>query len=211
MNHRKQKWKWTNLSRAQKDNINADKRALRVRKREMKKIGPPTAIQLDYATVLNKISEDLNRPLVMQEIDAIKGNLRRNLFVQKFFEYNCNASAACVVTGISRGTFNQWLGAFPEFSEAITEAHDAVLDFAEAQLIKNIGDGKETSLIFFLCNKGKGRGWQSVNRMSGPTIKAMKFTIEDAATGKRPTRKRIASTVSSDKPVSISAELIEAS
>jgi len=201
------KRKYSELSRREKDELNAKKRARRKRKR-MKEIVPdvPSYVEPDYDSILHKLQVDLGRPLRSPEVDAIKSNVRREHFIIMFFRYNCNVSAACISTGISRGTYYQWLERYPEFREAVTEANEALLDFAEEQLIKNIKAGKETSLFFYLCNKGKHRGWESINRMSGPKIKSLKFTLIDANTDKRPTRKRIASTVSGDQAVSISAE-----
>jgi hypothetical protein len=40
-----------------------------------------------------------------------------------------------------------------------------MIDIAESQLFQNLRKGKETSLFFYLCNKGKGRGWQSINKI----------------------------------------------
>lgn len=200
--------KYSDMTDAEKKERNAQRRAARQRKK-MLKTGDdvPVHIEPDYKSIIHSLQMELNRPLNSAEIEAVKSNARRNVFVQMFLKFNCNVAAACIATGISRSTYGIWLEKYPEFREAVTESQEALLDFAEEQLIKNIAAGKETSLIFYLCNKGKVRGWQSVNRMTGPTIKAMKFTLIDAKTGREPTRKRIASTVSGDSAVQISTEL----
>lgn len=70
-----------------------------------------------------------------------------------------NVSNACKSVGIARETFYRWLKEDPEFKEKADEVDEANLDFAETVLLKNIRDGKETSLIFFLKTKGKHRGY----------------------------------------------------
>lgn len=70
-----------------------------------------------------------------------------------------NVSATCREIGITRQTFYRWLKEDPKFAEKATEVDESNVDFAETALLKNIKDGKETSLIFFLKTKGKSRGY----------------------------------------------------
>ena len=59
--------------------------------------------------------------------------------------------------GISRKCWYLWLKEHPDFAEAIEEAKEALIDRAETQIYKNILQGKETSLLFFLMNRAGDR------------------------------------------------------
>lgn len=70
-----------------------------------------------------------------------------------------NISATCREMGISRETFYRWCRTDKKFSKAVDDILESNIDFAESMLLKNIREGKETSLIFFLKTKGKNRGY----------------------------------------------------
>lgn len=61
--------------------------------------------------------------------------------------------------GISRTQLYRLINAHPTVKEALDDAREEMKDFAEAQLFKNIRDGKETSLIFYLKTQAKDRGY----------------------------------------------------
>ena len=106
-----------------------------------------------------------------------KTDIRKKLFLEAFERAACNITLASKNTDIDRGTYYHWMEKDPKFKKAV-EAHQASLvDIAESQLFKNLRDGKETSLFFFLCNKGKGRGWQSINKIENHVNVADKITI----------------------------------
>lgn len=60
---------------------------------------------------------------------------------------------------IHRSTFYRWMQEDEEFAKQVQEIQDITLDFAEAQLFKQIKDGNTTATIFYLKTKGKGRGY----------------------------------------------------
>jgi len=66
---------------------------------------------------------------------------------------------ACKQAGIGRTTFYEWCKADQEFKKLVDEIESVALDFVESQLFKNIGAGKEASLIFYLKTKGRKRGY----------------------------------------------------
>jgi len=66
---------------------------------------------------------------------------------------------ACKQAGIGRTTFYEWCKVDKEFKKQVDEIESIALDFAESQLFKNIGAGKEASLIFYLKTKGRKRGY----------------------------------------------------
>jgi hypothetical protein len=60
---------------------------------------------------------------------------------------------------IHRSTFYRWLQEDEEFAKEVAEVQDITLDFAEAQLLKQIQGGNTTATIFYLKTKGKERGY----------------------------------------------------
>jgi len=68
-------------------------------------------------------------------------------------------STACKNVGINRDTHYDWLKADPSYASAVAELDNVVLDFAESQLHKQVGDGDTTAIIFLLKCKGKKRGY----------------------------------------------------
>lgn len=60
---------------------------------------------------------------------------------------------------ITRMTLWKWMQASPELKEALIQAKEKAVDFAESQLFQNIKEGKEASLIFFLKTQAKHRGY----------------------------------------------------
>ena len=71
----------------------------------------------------------------------------------------CNVSAACKMFGISRRTFYNWYEKDEEFRQEIDDSNESITDMVETQLLKNIREGKENSIIFYLKTKGKNRGY----------------------------------------------------
>jgi len=90
---------------------------------------------------------------------------KKGLFIGQFEAAGCNISACCKAINIDRKTYYNWLKNDPEFSTQCSDCEEELIDLAESQLFKNITTGNVTSLIFFLCNKGKHRGWQSVSQI----------------------------------------------
>ena len=94
-----------------------------------------------------------------------KTDMRKKAFLEAFERSACNISLASKATNLDRGTYYQWMEKDAKFREAVAAHEDSMIDIAESQLFKNLRSGKETSLFFYLCNKGKGRGWQSINKI----------------------------------------------
>ena len=67
---------------------------------------------------------------------------------------------ACKKAGnISRSTYYRYMREDEEFAQAVEDIKEAQIDYVEGQLIKNISDGRETSIIFYLKSKAKERGY----------------------------------------------------
>jgi len=76
---------------------------------------------------------------------------------------------ACKSVGISRRTFYTWKLEDNDFKKAVEDIENIALDFAESHLHKNIKKGKESSTIFYLKTKGRGRGYIEKKEMDVTT------------------------------------------
>ena len=92
------------------------------------------------------------------EPKKVKGRLK-NALLNAYDKSMGNVSSACRTVNVSRETFYRFKREDPVFSERVTEIDESNLDFAETILLKNIREGKEASLIFFLKTKGRDRGY----------------------------------------------------
>jgi hypothetical protein len=74
------------------------------------------------------------------------------------------------VLNCSVSTVTNYIDRYKRLQQVEREVVEEQLDFAEAQLIKNIKDGKEASLFFFLKCKGKQRGYveKQIVESTGP-------------------------------------------
>jgi hypothetical protein len=68
-------------------------------------------------------------------------------------------SAACKEVGISRTMFYEYCKTDPEFKRAVDDIYEIQTDFVENQLLKNIKNGDNAAIIFYLKYKGKKRGY----------------------------------------------------
>ena len=85
-------------------------------------------------------------------------------FLRHYEAKACNISQACKASGIGRTTFYGWKKDFPVFAEQCDEIEKSLIDYTESKLLKNIKDGKETSIFFFLCNRAPER-WKHIQRI----------------------------------------------
>jgi hypothetical protein len=77
-------------------------------------------------------------------------------------------TTACKIVGIARQTHYEWMREDEDYAAACRSIDDLVLDFAESQLHKQIGNGEVSSTIFYLKTKGKKRGYVERQEISGP-------------------------------------------
>lgn len=88
-----------------------------------------------------------------------KGDNLKKKFLEVYESKACNISATCKSLSIKRQWYYDNIKKDNKFAEECKMIEEGLIDFAESALIKNIKDGKETSLIFFLKCKGKDRGY----------------------------------------------------
>lgn len=68
-------------------------------------------------------------------------------------------STACKAFPMSRTTHYEWYNTSPLYRKAVDDLSDYALDFAESQLLRQIGRGEVSATIFYLKTKGKKRGY----------------------------------------------------
>lgn len=145
-----------------------------------KKEQPPKTVDVKnnetFLEQVKYIEQKLGRKLQGNEREDLKREVRQQIFLHHFFK-TCNITTACICTGISRSQFSTWMKLYPEFKESVEEVREAELDLAEDMLMRNVKAGKETSIIFFLCNRGRHRNWQSVNKIKLQGDKNRTYTI----------------------------------
>jgi hypothetical protein len=70
-------------------------------------------------------------------------------------------SDSCKECKISRLSFYNLVNSDEEFANAVKEIEDDTLDFVEGKLFKRIAEGSDSSIFFYLNNKGKRRGYNT--------------------------------------------------
>jgi hypothetical protein len=110
-------------------------------------------------------------------MDTIK---KKEEFLEAYESKANNVSLACKAVGISRQTYYNWLTDDPAFSSEVKNIDEAMLDYAETALYKQIKDGNTTSLIFYLKTKGKKRGYVERTEIAGADgAEPIRITIID--------------------------------
>ncbi len=99
----------------------------------------------------------------------------KDQFLEVFASKLGNVSKACEATNVSRRTFYNWLKE-EEFSSKVDDVREGLIDFAEAQLLSNIKDGKTAEILFYLKNKGKKRGY--IERQEVETVGENMFEVK---------------------------------
>jgi len=84
---------------------------------------------------------------------------KQKKFLKAFEATLGNVSKACDELKINRATYYYWIKTNDVFKQTVEEIENKNIDFAETMLLKNIRDGKESSIFFYLKCKGKDRGY----------------------------------------------------
>jgi len=96
---------------------------------------------------------------------------KQKLMLEALSETFFNITASCKQVGIDRQTHYNWVGKFDHYKKACEDIENSFINIAESQLKKNINEGKETSLIFFLKCKGNYRETQEPTSNQEITLK----------------------------------------
>lgn len=105
-----------------------------------------------------------------QVIDAIRRN-------------NGLLAAAARDLGIDRVTVYRYVKRYPTIAQALEDARETNLDFAEGQLMKAVKAGNVTAIMFLLKTVGRSRGYvdrQEVTGADGGPV-TIKFVDTDDA------------------------------
>ena len=79
--------------------------------------------------------------------------------------------------GVSYTTINRYVHDFPSVAQAVHEAKESLLDFAEGKLFTAMKEGNMTSIIFYLKTQGKARGYIERQELTGANSAPMKVEI----------------------------------
>ena len=88
---------------------------------------------------------------------------------------------ACEAAKISRKTFYNWIKEDDEFSEAVDEIQEGIVDEVENQLMNQIKEGNTTAAIFFLKTRAKHRGYierAEIEHKGGP-VSAIQIIVNE--------------------------------
>jgi len=77
--------------------------------------------------------------------------------------------------GVSYTTVKRYATEFQSVREAVQEAKESMLDFAEGKLYSKIKDGDNACIIFYLKTQGKARGFIERQEVSGRDGEAIKI------------------------------------
>jgi hypothetical protein len=77
----------------------------------------------------------------------------------------CNISAAADLVGVSRAAHYQWLEKNDKYREAVSDLNERVIDIAESKLMRNINEGNQKAIEYFLDAKAKVRGYGQARRL----------------------------------------------
>lgn len=87
-------------------------------------------------------------------------------------------SRAAAAIQLDNGTHYRWLKDDPEYSAAVAELDNIVIDLAEAALLSKIKEGDTTAIIFFLKTKGRKRGYIETKTIESADGGPLKIIID---------------------------------
>ena len=93
----------------------------------------------------------------MEDTPITELSEKKKDFIVLFEAKSCNVHHTCKALKMSKSSYYDWLHSDPLFEAAIKDAYDGQIEIVESQLFKNILQGKETSLMFFLQNRAPER------------------------------------------------------
>ena len=84
--------------------------------------------------------------------------------------------------GVSYTTVKRYAAEFPSVKEAVQDAKESMLDFAEGKLYSKIKDGDNIAILFYLKTQGKARGYIERQEFANPQGES--FRVEHDAKSK---------------------------
>jgi len=80
---------------------------------------------------------------------------KKALFLRAYKNKMCSISRTCEAINITRKTYYNWLDKYPKFKEQVEEVKESLNDMVESQLLKNIENGNQKAIEFYLINRKK--------------------------------------------------------
>ena len=125
------------------------------------------------------------------ETRVIKKTLRKKkLFLEIWYKKGLNISETCKSVGIHRSTYARWRKDDEIFDEACAELEESLVDFGESKLLECVRDKHFPAIKFYLCNKGKVRGWKDTTRVETAYSEPLKIEVEVLGRNGELTRKQ---------------------
>jgi len=79
---------------------------------------------------------------------------------------------------ITRQSLAKYINEDPDLIECVKQTKESLKDIAEGQLLKNIREGKETSLLFYLKTHAKDRGYsQDPSELAAMTFNQLNISV----------------------------------
>lgn len=102
---------------------------------------------------------------------------KKELFLEAYKNKMCNISKTCKAINIERKTYYNWLKKFPIFMQQVEEVKENLTDMVESQLLKNIENGNQKAIEFYLINRKKNKysNKQSIDRIKPKIVKETVF------------------------------------
>ena len=101
----------------------------------------------------------------MPSMNGVNGNgsKKRELTAAKIIEAIHESHGLLTLAakrcGLGYHTVQRYVADFPSVAQAVVDAKETMLDFAEGKLYTKIKEGDNTCLIFYLKTQGKARGY----------------------------------------------------
>jgi hypothetical protein len=92
--------------------------------------------------------------------------IRKKLTIEALKKTLGIVTPALDMVGVSRDTFYKWKRNDLEFKKAVEDIEEITLDFVESQLMKNIREGSEKAIMFFMRYKARKRGYSDEINMN---------------------------------------------
>ena len=83
----------------------------------------------------------------------------RDKFLTLLTKQGGNVAGACRAMNINRRTYYNWMDKHEDFKAIVEDITEGLIDDAESQLQKLIGDGNVVAILFYLKTRAKSRGY----------------------------------------------------
>ena len=114
---------------------------------------------MDIDTIQLKAMRDTNKTFNAKYLKALGISHKQDMFLTVYYSKAANIKSCCDAVGIARSTYDYWMNTNASFQALVLQEYSGVLDLTQSALIKNIQEGKESSIFYMLNKKGKPLGF----------------------------------------------------